>query len=83
VDKGDEVMLDSPGGVDGPNDPSGEMPGSGGINKDKLVMIPPIQGVLDGYVSHTTLYYGHTVSTRKSSANPLGPDPLKVWGTQG
>jgi hypothetical protein len=57
VDKGDKVVLDPTGRVDRPDNPSREVPRARRIYEDQLVMITPIQGVLDRDVSHTTLYY--------------------------
>lgn len=58
MNEGDEVMLNSSGGVNWADDPTSEMAGAGGVHEDKLVMMPPVQGVLDRDVSHTLLYYG-------------------------
>jgi hypothetical protein len=62
VNEGNEVVLNATGSVNGANDSSGKVPRTGGIYEDQLVMITPIQGVLDSDVSHTTLYYELVVS---------------------
>jgi hypothetical protein len=72
VDQGDEVVFNSAGGVNGPYDSSGKVPGTRGIYEDELVMITPIQGVLDSDVSHTTLYY-----------DPVSPPMEKFGDTRG
>jgi hypothetical protein len=57
VNEGNEMVFHAAGGVNGANDSTGKVARTGGIYEDELVMITPIQGVLDSDVSHTTLYY--------------------------
>jgi hypothetical protein len=71
LNEGYEVVLNATGGADGPDYSSGKVPRARSVYEDQLVMVTPIQGVLDSDVSHTLLYY-----------NPFASDMGKLGDTR-
>jgi len=62
VNECNKVVLNAAGGADWTYNPTSKVTSSRGINEDKLVVIPPVEGVLNGDVRHTQLY--NTVARR-------------------
>jgi hypothetical protein len=69
--KGHEVMFNPTCGVYRTDNSPGKVARARGVYEDKLVVITPIQGVLDSDVSHTSLY------------NNLLSPPMEKLGTTG
>ena len=61
------MVFNATGGIDWTDDPTPEMACAGGVHKDKLIMVTPIEGVLNRDVRHTQLYNRGMAGTRKMS----------------
>lgn len=53
MNEGYQVVLNASGGVDRAHNAAGKMTSSGGVYEDKLVVVPPVEGVLNRDVRHT------------------------------